>query len=55
MVAGTASTTHDDIANAVAGVLVHVTNKGAPMVITPEILAQVRAAPPVWSKYGPKY
>jgi hypothetical protein len=42
---------HDDIANAVAGVLVHVTNKGAPMIITAKMLAQIRAHPPYrWSR-----
>jgi hypothetical protein len=37
---------HDDVANAVAGVLVHVTEKGAPMIITAEMLARIRAYPP---------
>ena len=38
---------HDDVANAVAGVLVHVTEKGAPMeFITAEMLARIRASPP---------
>jgi hypothetical protein len=36
---------HDDIANAVAGVLVHVTDKPAPIIITAEMLAQIAAHP----------
>jgi hypothetical protein len=36
---------HDDIANAVAGVLVNATNKAAPIVFTAEMLAQIRAHP----------
>jgi hypothetical protein len=36
---------HDDAANAVAGVVVHVQQKGAPLLITAEMVAQIRAYP----------
>ena len=36
---------HDDVANAVAGALVIATNMAVPIVITAEMLAQIRAHP----------